>query len=133
MPHKGLLFAAAAALAALPALTPAAAEPGSPRSAPLSSPAGITQVQYYGPGYYGYHRWHYGYGPYYDGGLLSVPGDVIAGTAGAVGDVLGGPYTGPYARAGVAACERHFRSFDPATGTYTTYSGERVTCPYLGG
>jgi BA14K-like protein len=110
MRYKGLLFAAAAAaFAAFPAMTPASA-------------------QYYDyPGYYAY----YGYGPYYYGpGPLGIAGDLAAGV---VGDVLAAPYAGPYPGTGILACERHFRSFDPATGTYTTYSGEQVLCPYLGG
>jgi hypothetical protein len=45
MRHKGLLFAAAAALAALQALAPAMAEPASPDNA---SAAGVT-VRYSGP------------------------------------------------------------------------------------
>lgn len=28
-------------------------------------------------------------------------------------------------------CIAEFRSFDPATGTYTTEDGERIKCPYL--
>lgn len=28
-------------------------------------------------------------------------------------------------------CAAQFRSFDPETGTYTSYSGETVVCPYL--
>jgi hypothetical protein len=28
-------------------------------------------------------------------------------------------------------CIAEFRSFDPATGTYTTEDGERMKCPYL--
>ena len=82
--------------------------------------------------YYAYRE--YGYGPHYGGGLLDIPGEVIAGTADVVGDVLEGPaYVAPYPSDGIAACEARFRSFDPATGTYTTYSGEQVLCPYLGG
>ncbi len=128
MRHKGLLFAAAAAIAALPALTPASAGPASAGIVLPGNTAGVTEVQYVYPGY----RYYYGYDPYY-AGPLAVPGDAIAGTAGVVGDVLVAPYAGPYAPAGIAACERRFRSFDPATGTYLTYSGERVLCPYLGG
>ena len=132
MRHKALLFAAAAALAALPALAPASAEPAASGGLALQGPAApnVLNVQYHA--YRGDRE--YGYGPYYGGGLLDVPGEVIAGTAGIVGDVLEGPaYAGPYPSDGIAACEARFRSFDPATGTYTTYSGEQVLCPYLGG
>ena len=116
MRHKGLLFAAAAMLA-LPALTPAAAQ----------TVSRITEVQYVEyPGYY-----------VYDGPrLLDIPGAVIGDTAVTIGGVLGAPYGyygAPYAGTGVAACASRFRSFDPATGTYTAYTGEQVVCPYLGG
>ena len=116
MRHTGFLFAAAAMLA-LPALTPAAAQ----------TVSGITEVQYVEyPGYY-----------VYDGPpLLDIPGRVIGDTAVVVGGVASAPYgyyATPYAEAGVAACARRFRSFDPATGTYTAYTGEQVVCPYLGG
>ncbi len=131
MRYRGLLLAAAAALAVLPAITPAASEPASAGFALKGNAPAAAKVAYYGyPGYYGYG--YYGYGPYY-GGPLDVPGDVLAGTAGVAGDILGAPYAGPYPRAGIVACARHFRSFNPATGTYTTYSGEQVLCPYLGG
>jgi hypothetical protein len=127
MPHKALLLAAAAALAAIPALTPAAAEPASAGLALQGNPAGVIKVQYYAdPGYV----YYYGYRPYYRSyGLLDLPGDVILGTTGLVGAAPASPWT-PGA---VAACARTFRSFNPATGTYTTYTGEQVLCPYLRG
>jgi hypothetical protein len=131
MRHKALLFAAAATLATLPPLTPAAAEPASSGLALQSHAApNVLNVQYYAdPGYR-----EYGYGPYYGGGLLDIPGEIVAGTAGVVGDVLASPvYEGAYPSDAIAACEARFRSFDPATGTYTSYSGEQVLCPYLGG
>jgi BA14K-like protein len=120
MRHKGLLFAAAAMLS-LPALTPLAAQ----------TVSGITEVQYVEyPGYYSYEG-------YYDGPrVLDVPGTVIGDAAVAVGSVLSTPYGYygvRYADSGVAACARRFRSFDPATGTYTAYTGEQLVCPYLGG
>jgi BA14K-like protein len=125
MRHKGLLLAAAAAaMLTLPALTPAGAQ----------TVSRITEVQYAEyPGYY-----------VYDGPpLLDIPGRVIGDTAVVASGVAGVPYgyyrtpyagTGVvYAENGVAACARRFRSFDPATGTYTSYTGEQVVCPYLGG
>jgi hypothetical protein len=132
MRRKALLFAAAAALAATPALAPANAVPAATSGLALQGPAAphALNVQYYA--YQGYRE--YGYGPRYGVGLLDIPGEVIAGTVGVVGDVLEGPaYVAPYPSDGIAACEARFRSFDPATGTYTTYSGEQVLCPYLGG
>jgi hypothetical protein len=124
MRHKGLLCAAAAMLA-LPALTSASAQT-------VYETTGVQYVEY--PGYYTYDR-------YYRGpGVLDIPGRVVADTVATVDGVLGGPYRyyGPYAgtgvvyaESGVAACARRFRSFDPVTGTYTTYEGEQVVCPYL--
>jgi hypothetical protein len=32
---------------------------------------------------------------------------------------------------GASRCAAQFRSFEPETGYYTTYGGERVLCPYL--
>jgi hypothetical protein len=46
------------------------------------------------------------------------------------------PYAGGYgydSGGAIAACAARFRSFDPATGTYLSYSGLRMLCPYLGG
>lgn len=34
-------------------------------------------------------------------------------------------------RDGISRCAATFRSFDPDTGTYVTYDGETVRCPYL--
>lgn len=34
-------------------------------------------------------------------------------------------------RDGMQRCAATFRSFDPRTGTYTTYQGETLLCPYL--
>lgn len=32
---------------------------------------------------------------------------------------------------GEQRCAAQFRSFDPSSGTYLTYEGDRVPCPYL--
>ena len=32
---------------------------------------------------------------------------------------------------GMARCAATFRSFDPSSGTYVTYGGETLPCPYL--
>mgnify|MGYP000211508184 CR=1 FL=1 len=34
-------------------------------------------------------------------------------------------------RDGMSRCAATFRSFDPETGTYMTYDGETLRCPYL--
>jgi hypothetical protein len=43
------------------------------------------------------------------------------------------PYAPGYDGSAMAACAARFRSFDPASGTYLSYSGVRLLCPYLGG
>ncbi len=44
-----------------------------------------------------------------------------------------GPYYYPASYAGDPRdlCIRYFKSFEPRTGMYTTYGGERKLCPYL--
>jgi hypothetical protein len=58
------------------------------------------------------------------------------GGGGVVAPYAPAPYAGGYGydRGGGAysACAARFRSFDPATGTYLSYSGVRLLCPYLG-
>ncbi len=63
----------------------------------------------YGPGYgYGpYAYGNYGYGP---PPVAVAPGPVVAG-------------------GGVAYCESRFRSYDPASGTYLGFDGQRHPCP----
>jgi BA14K-like protein len=81
------------------------------------------------PAYAYYHHHHH------HGG-----GAAIAGFA--AGAILGGAlasqpyYYGPPAYAyepgygpSVAWCERHYRSYDPRTGTYLGYDGYRHPCP----
>jgi hypothetical protein len=108
------------AVLALGLCAPVAANAGalSPAAVSAVSQAGeATRVQYAPYGYYG--------GYYGDGGLFAIPGEIIGGAAGIIGGPIG------YGGSGEAACARQFRSFDPASGTYVTYSGERVMCPYL--
>jgi hypothetical protein len=111
---------AAATFALIPALTPGQAQT-------VEGKAGVVLADYYDPAFgYRVHR----------RGLADIPGDAFAGATGIVDDVLGTPYVayeGPYASDRMELCARRFRSFDPATGTYTTYSGEQLVCPYLRG
>ncbi|MGO9475335.1 MAG: BA14K family protein [Rhodomicrobium sp.] len=212
---RGLLFAGAAALAALAASPAANAGPAHINFALQGNDAAITKVDYY---YRGYGD-RYGYGPNLVEGLFGLPFAVLGTAAGLVGGALTAPfgdgayYDGPYydssyygspyygspyysggyddgryyggayvsgssaydgygsrydgrtyddgrydrasydrpayyggayyagsnygahggayGESGVAACEREFRSFDPASGTYVTYGGEVLPCPYL--
>jgi hypothetical protein len=132
MIYKGLaVTVAAAAFALAPAPRPAEAQTVTPYVIADAGDAEVIPVEYYGLGDddgYGYRA--------EDRGLLSIPEDAVAGATGIAEDVLGVPYAvyrGPYAPGGMELCARRFRSFDPATGTYTTYAGEQVVCPYLRG
>ena len=101
-------------------------------TAPAAQPA-VTQIQYRGwrgdRGHYrggrGYDRGGRGVGPFL-GGLAA--GAVIGG---ALGQRSYGYDGGGGSEDGMARCSANFRSFDPSTGTYTTYGGETRRCPYL--
>jgi hypothetical protein len=56
---------------------------------------------------------------------LGIIGGLAAGAA-----ARDGAYAAP-ADGAYALCAERFRSFNPATGTYTTYGGETRVCPYL--
>ena len=64
------------------------------------------------------HRHHYGTGAAAYGGL-------------AAGAIIGGAIANSQARANdaVAYCAQRYRSYDPASGTYLGYDGNRHACP----
>ncbi len=82
---------------------------------------------YHGSGYnrghrgYGYRGYNRGYGV----------GPALGGLA--AGAIIGGAIAGSQARASggdaVAYCSQRFRSYDPASGTYLGYDGNRHACP----
>jgi hypothetical protein len=71
------------------------------------------------------------------GSPLDLPAAVIGGTLGLVtgafsgGWNCGGPSCVPSYADRMAACAANFQTFDPFTGTYTTYEGFQVLCPFL--
>lgn len=87
-----------------------------------SAPATVTQVGWRYGHRLGWHRhgWHrghrYGWGP------------VIGGLA--AGAIVGSALASSHAQASANAyCEQKYRSYDPASGTYLGYDGERHPCP----
>jgi hypothetical protein len=125
MTRKRIFKTAAVALGALLAIPAAQAQTISPAIGSLPAGAaaqgGIVKAQYVGEGYYAAPGEYYGDDNYdADEGpavIAAAPADAEAGV--------------DEDASGVALCQDRFRSFDPATGTYTTYEGETVLCPYL--
>ena len=83
---------------------------------------------YYGPRYghrYG-HRRYYRRGP----GAAAVIGGLAAGAliGGAIASQAGPGAVAPSSDA-VAYCARRFKSYDPRSGTYLGYDGQRHPCP----
>jgi hypothetical protein len=69
------------------------------------------------------YRFNNGYYGYDNGG-----GAFVAGIIGLMaGTVLGNAISHPYR--GGSSCEERFRSYNPATGTYTGYDGLQHRCP----
>lgn len=67
--------------------------------------------------------WRYGYGYYDDdAGAALAAGTIFGLAAGAIA-------AGAANNNAVAYCERRFRSYDPASGTYLGYDGYRHPCP----
>ncbi len=120
---RGFFCAAAAALTVLSSLTAVSAMPASIGASLQPDAASITKVQYY---------------PGYVTSPLDLPAAVVGGTLGFVAGALSATTIGPYDPAfgwswdqRMAACAANFISFDPVTGTYTTYEGFQVLCPFL--
>lgn len=139
-----LLVAAAVALGAAISAGGASAATVSPSASGVASPAlndavspKATLVQrrgyrrgYRGPRYAGRRYYRRGYrrngwrraAPWIGLGII---GGLAAGAA-----ARDGAYAAP-ADGAYALCAERFRSFNSATGTYTTYGGETRVCPYL--
>ena len=120
---RGIFLAAAATLTVLSSWTAVSAMPASVDASLQPGEAPITKVQYYSG---------YDYGS-----PLDLPAAVIGGTLGLVtGGFNSGYYAQSYPYYGtleerMAACAANYVSFDPTTGTYTTYEGFQVLCPFL--
>src|SRR5690349_1744537 len=122
-----LLLPIASAALALSFATSASAAPLLPQNANAISgastaPAAVTQVgwrhgHHHGWRHHGWHHRHrYGWGP------------VIGGLA--AGAIVGTAIASSHAQASANAyCEQKYRSYDPASGTYLGYDGERHPCP----
>jgi BA14K-like protein len=110
-------------------------------AAPLAVNAGIgktassvepVQYRHGGPGWrhnggwrHGGHGWrHRHYGGRYYGNGAAVVGGLAAGA------IIGGAIANSQARADTGAyCSQRYKSYDPASGTYLGYDGDRHPCP----
>ena len=84
-----------------------------------------------GFGHRGYGRHYGGYGWHHRGfgvgaGLAGLAAGAVIG--GAIASQVAPAYVGPDANA-VAYCSRKFKSYDPSSGTYLGYDGNRHACP----
>ncbi len=116
---RRIVCAAVATLTVLSSLTAVSAMPASIGASFQPGASSITQVQYY---------------PGYEASPLDLPGVIVGGTVGLVTGALSGGYGdsyGPSYDERMAACAANYISFDPVTGTYTTYEGFQVLCPFL--
>ncbi|NNM74803.1 BA14K family protein [Enterovirga aerilata] len=85
----------------------------------------------------GYHGPRYGYrGGYYRRGYGAAPligglaaGALIGGAIASQAAPAPGYYAAPPDDDAVAYCMQRFKSYDPASGTYLGYDGQRHPCP----
>jgi BA14K-like protein len=94
--------------------------------------------QSYQPSYYdqGYRRSYEGRRYYRDRGPVGAAAGVVGGAAEAAGAVATAPFRAfdnrdSYAMApqGDSDCAQRYRSYDPASGTFMGYDGQRHPCP----
>jgi hypothetical protein len=122
------LVLGAASLAAIP---PAAAAPMMPNQVNGATTAETVQFRHHGGWRHG--GWHrgYGHGGYRYGhrGYGYGYGPALGGLA--AGAIIGGAIANSRAQAGDAEayCVQRFKSYDPASGTYLGYDGQRHACP----
>lgn len=116
----------AAISAALVPAIPANAQPPVSSGAGLSTQSMATQVEWRGRrGYWRGHRGGNGVGI-----GLGVAGALLGGAI-IANEARGDEYYDGDEGDGVGRCAATFRSFNPATGTYTGYDGIVRPCPYL--
>jgi BA14K-like protein len=99
----------------------------------MAKPAADSAVQtvgyrggHYNRGGHGYRHGGYGYGRHRGIGAGAVIGGLVAGAL-----IAGAIREGRAGGSDITRCEEAYQSFDPASGTYLGYDGERHVCPYL--
>jgi len=126
LPAAALVMGSLAVTAA-----PSAAAPLMLGGAGPSASSAVQQVQWRHGGWH--HRGGWGHRGYYNRGYHRGYGwgPAIGGLA--AGAIIGGAIANSQAQAGMADadayCSQRYRSYDPASGTYLGYDGNRHSCP----
>jgi hypothetical protein len=92
-----------------------------------ASPYGAYAYSPYGTGPSGYNSYNYNYAPGYS--YNYVPAYSYSYGPGVYNSYAYSPGTSYAAGDAVAYCKQRFRSYDPASGTYLGYDGQRHPCP----
>jgi hypothetical protein len=106
----------------LPATTTPSAAAPLPKLTGIDGKANVTDVRYRGRGWR--HRHHHHHRRGYGAGALI--GGIVAGAL-----IAGAIRESRASESDFDRCRDEFRSFNPRTGTYLTYDGREVVCPYL--
>jgi hypothetical protein len=106
----------------LPATTTPSAAAPLPQLTGIDGKANVTDVRYRGRGWR--HRHHHHHRRGYGAGALI--GGIVAGAL-----IAGAIRESRASESDFDRCRDEFRSFNPRTGTYLTYDGREVVCPYL--
>ena len=123
--RSAILFATLMSLSLPVAAAPLAPDPLIGKSSAVDQAGYYGGRGYYGRGY-GYRRRGNGIGI-----GLGIAGAVIGGAI-IADEINRSRYRSyGYSDGGNARCSRAFRSYDPDSGTYTSYAGETLRCPYL--
>ena len=129
---KTISAAILAGATAIASLQPVVAAPLMVSPVTGQSAANVETVQYRrghrGPGWRhhgGWHRRHHGWRHGYYGNGAAAFGGLAAGA------IIGSAIANSQARAADADayCSQRFKSYDPASGTYLGYDGNRHPCP----
>ena len=121
---RTLLAAALAGATALATMQSATAAPLQADHALGMNGANVETIQYRQGWRHGHHGYHHGYGHRGYGTGAAVIGGLAAGA------IIGGAIANSQARQdAMSYCAQRYKSYDPASGTYLAYDGQRYACP----
>ncbi|MBW7968662.1 BA14K family protein [Bradyrhizobium sp. BR 10289] len=122
---RTLLAGALAGATALATMQSASAAPlQADRALGMTGGANVETIQYRHGWRHGHYGYHHGYGHRGYGTGAAVIGGLAAGA------IIGGAIANSQARQdAVSYCAQRYKSYDPASGTYLAYDGQRYACP----